>query len=78
MLAAHIYFIFTEFTTKIFFMDAMIFRYGHMARLLSEICPGRTLAVLEGGYFKTNYVEAASMMVRGLKVRVRPTSKAYK
>ncbi|PAV86326.1 hypothetical protein WR25_14647 [Diploscapter pachys] len=41
--------------------------YGHMARLLSEICPGRTLAVLEGGYFKTNYVEAASMMVRGLK-----------
>lgn len=59
-------------------MDATIFRYGHMARLLSEICPGRTLAVLEGGYFKTNYVEAASMMVRGLKVRLKSTSKTYK
>ncbi|PAV77192.1 hypothetical protein WR25_11643 [Diploscapter pachys] len=52
--------------------------YGHMARLLSEICPGRTLAVLEGGYFKTNYVEAASMMVRGLKGLPLPHSPVSK
>ncbi|CAB3404000.1 unnamed protein product [Caenorhabditis bovis] len=40
--------------------------YGHMARLLNEICPGKTLAVLEGGYFAPNYTESAAMMVRGL------------
>ncbi|CAL2032875.1 unnamed protein product [Caenorhabditis brenneri] len=40
--------------------------YGHMARLLNEICPGKTLAILEGGYHPYNYTESASMMVRGL------------
>lgn len=40
--------------------------YGHMARLLSQICPGKILAILEGGYHPYNYTESASMMVRGL------------
>ncbi|ETN74227.1 hypothetical protein NECAME_04092 [Necator americanus] len=38
-----------------------------MVRLLNEICPNRIVAVLEGGYYPTNYTEAASMMVRGLQ-----------
>ncbi|CAD6195573.1 unnamed protein product [Caenorhabditis auriculariae] len=41
--------------------------FAHMSRLLSDICPGRTIAVLEGGYFPANYVEGAAMMVRALK-----------
>ncbi|VDL73114.1 unnamed protein product [Nippostrongylus brasiliensis] len=41
--------------------------FGHMVRLLDEICPNRVVSVLEGGYFPTNYTESASMMVRGLK-----------
>uniref|UniRef100_A0A8R1E1L6 Histone deacetylase n=1 Tax=Caenorhabditis japonica TaxID=281687 RepID=A0A8R1E1L6_CAEJA len=41
--------------------------YGHMARLLSDLCPGRTIAVLEGGYQPYNYTESASMLVRGLQ-----------
>ncbi|CAI5441189.1 unnamed protein product [Caenorhabditis angaria] len=41
--------------------------YGHMARLLAEVCPGKTIAVLEGGYFPKNYTESASMLVRGLQ-----------
>ncbi|CAJ0606714.1 unnamed protein product [Cylicocyclus nassatus] len=41
--------------------------YGHMVRLLNEICPNRVIAVLEGGYYPTNYTEGASMLVRGLK-----------
>ncbi|GMT13741.1 hypothetical protein PFISCL1PPCAC_5038 [Pristionchus fissidentatus] len=41
--------------------------YGHMARQLAEIAPGRTLAILEGGYFPHNYVESAHMMVKGLQ-----------
>ncbi|KAF1765604.1 hypothetical protein GCK72_005557 [Caenorhabditis remanei] len=40
--------------------------YGHMARLLDQICPGKTIAILEGGYHPYNYTESASMMVRGL------------
>uniref|UniRef100_A0A1I7T148 Hist_deacetyl domain-containing protein n=1 Tax=Caenorhabditis tropicalis TaxID=1561998 RepID=A0A1I7T148_9PELO len=40
--------------------------YGHMARLLNQICPGKTIAILEGGYHPYNYTECASMMVRGL------------
>ncbi|RCN28708.1 histone deacetylase family protein, partial [Ancylostoma caninum] len=41
--------------------------FGHMVRMLNEICPNRVIAVLEGGYYVTNYTEAASMMVRGLQ-----------
>ncbi|CAI2340995.1 unnamed protein product [Caenorhabditis sp. 36 PRJEB53466] len=46
--------------------------YAHMARLLCELCPGRTVAVLEGGYHDHNYTESASMLVRGLQNKPIP------
>ncbi|KAK0393335.1 hypothetical protein QR680_000158 [Steinernema hermaphroditum] len=41
--------------------------YGHLIRLLNDLCPDRVIAIFEGGYFPKNYVESAYMMTRGLR-----------
>ncbi|VDM49333.1 unnamed protein product, partial [Toxocara canis] len=50
-------------------LNALIFSYGHFARLLDKHWPNKILAVLEGGYLPESYVECASQMTKGLQAR---------